>query len=107
CAHLQPVLPQQQVLNEIPGETPGPERQAAIADRVEAELAHLVDEEIGADKIVAPILEEGRDAQIVFLAAKAIKRPRRADQQGPSGLEHSPASRKPGVQVLGVADRLE
>jgi hypothetical protein len=24
-AHLQPVLPQQQVLNEVPGDAPGPE----------------------------------------------------------------------------------
>ena len=48
----------------------------SIPDRVEAESAHLVDEKIGAYKIVAPFFEEGGDAQVIFLTATMIQRPR-------------------------------
>src|SRR6266545_2822255 len=76
CAHLEPVPPQQHVLNEVPSEAPGPERQSPITDRVEAESARLVDEKIGAEKIVAPIVEEGGDAPVILLTATMIQRPR-------------------------------
>src|SRR4029077_3424508 len=51
CAHLQTILPQHQVLNEVPREAPGPEWKSPITDRVEAESAHLVDEKIGTHEI--------------------------------------------------------
>src|SRR6266478_2084938 len=73
CAHLQAILPQHQVLNEVPREAPGPEWQSPIADRVEAESAHLVDEEIGADKIVAPVVEERGDAEVILFTPTMIQ----------------------------------
>src|SRR4030081_3433004 len=76
CSHLEPILPQQKVLNEVPGKAPSPERQSAISARVEAELAQLVDEKVGADEIVAPIVEEGGDSPVVLLAATMIEGPR-------------------------------
>ena len=57
-SHLQPELPQQQVLDEIARQAPGPEWQMAIADRLEAEPAQLENQKVGAEKIVAPIVEE-------------------------------------------------
>ena len=47
-----------------------------ITDRIEAESAHLVDEQIGADKIVAPVVEEGGDAQVILFTPTMIQRPR-------------------------------
>src|SRR3954465_15494117 len=44
------------------GEGPGPERGVAGAEVREAEAAKLENENVGTEKIVAPILEEGRDA---------------------------------------------
>ena len=38
-AHFQAELPQQQVLEKIPGEAPGPEWQSTVADWAEAEGA--------------------------------------------------------------------
>src|SRR5262249_45662912 len=106
-SHPQPKLPQQQVLNEVPGDAPGPERQPPVADRTKAEPAQLEHEKIGAEKIVAPILEEGRDVAIVLLATTMIERSRRTDQQASAGLERLPAARQPSLQVLRVADRFE
>src|SRR5215831_16460544 len=40
-AHLEPILPQEQVLKEIPGQAPGPERQVPRADeQAAARLEH-------------------------------------------------------------------
>src|SRR5262249_1617031 len=57
--------------------------------------------------IVTPVLEKCGDAAIVMLPTTSIERSRGTNEQSSSGLERSPASRQPGVQVLGVADRLE
>jgi hypothetical protein len=57
-SHPQPKLPQQQVLHEVPGQAPCPERELSIADRTKTEPAQFEDEKIGAEKIVAPIFEE-------------------------------------------------
>src|SRR5262249_26964562 len=65
------------------------------------------DEQIGAKKIVTPILEERGDAEIVMLSTTSIQRTWRTNEQPPSRLERSPAARQPGVQVLGVSNRLE
>jgi len=67
--HLQAILPQHQVLNEVPREAPGPEM--AVADKrigLKPNRRNLVDEKIGADKIVAPVVEEGGDAQVILFA---------------------------------------
>src|SRR3954462_14614360 len=103
-SHLQPVLPKQKMLNEVAGQAPGPERQVAVANGLEAEAAELENENVGAEKIVAPILEEGRDAAKVLLSATIIERSGRADKQPASRLEHAPTPRQPGVYVLAVAD---
>jgi hypothetical protein len=88
-SHLQPELPQQQVLDEVPCYAPGPERQLAVADRLEAEPAQLENEQIGTKKVVPPILEEGGDVAVVLLPPTSIQRPRRTDQQTPARLERS------------------
>src|SRR5262245_16830234 len=106
-SHPQPKLPQQQVLNEVPGDAPGPERQPPVADWTKAEPAQLEHEKIGAEKIVAPILEERRHVAIVLLATTMIERSRRTDQQAPTGLERLPAACQPSLQVLRVPDRFE
>ena len=72
--HPQPELPQQQVLNEVAGQCPRPRTAAAVADRVKAEPAQLEDEDIGAEEIVAPILEERGNAPVVLLALTMIQR---------------------------------
>src|SRR6266436_9153915 len=82
-SHPQPKLPQQQVLNEVPGDAPGPELEPPVADRTKAEPAQLENENIGAEKIVAPILEERRDVAVVLLPAAMIQRSWRTDQQAP------------------------
>src|SRR5262245_8380419 len=41
--HPQPELPQQQMLDEVVGEPPGPERQLPVPDRAEADPAQLED----------------------------------------------------------------
>src|SRR5437870_8445756 len=102
CAHLQPVPPQHHVLNEVPGEAPGTKWKPSITDRIEPELAQLVDEKIGAEEIVAPVVEEDADAPVVLLSATMVKRPWRADHQSSPRLEHPPAPRQPSVQVLGI-----
>src|SRR5262249_53464577 len=61
-AHPQPKLPKQKVLNEIPRDPPAQEREPPIADRTKAEPAQLENKKVGAEKIVAPILEERRNA---------------------------------------------
>src|SRR6266851_518843 len=71
--HPQPEFPQQQVLDEVPRHAPGPERELPVADPVEAVSPHLEDEEIGAEKVVAPILEERRDIAVVLLPAARIQ----------------------------------
>src|SRR5262245_40369149 len=106
-SHPQPKLPQQQVLNEVPGDAPGPERQPPVADRTEAEPAQLENEKVGAEKIVAPILEEGGDVAVVLLPTTMIERSRRTDQQASPRLERLPASGQASAQVLGVADRFQ
>jgi hypothetical protein len=73
-------------LNEVPREAPGPEWQSPIADRVEAESAHLVDEKIGADKIVAPVFEEDGDAQVILLTPTMINDPGERINRLPPGL---------------------
>src|SRR5258708_3895609 len=95
------------MLNEIPGDTPRPEWQPSISYRPKAEPAQLVDEKIGADEIVAPVIEESGDAEVILVAATMIQRPRRLDQKPPTRLEYLPAPRQPRVQVLGIAYRLE
>src|SRR5262249_38417043 len=90
--HAKPKLPQQQMLNEVERQAPRPERQLPVADRIKAKTAQLKDEQIGAEEIIAPILEEGRNATIVMLATTRIERPRRTNEQPPSGLERSPAA---------------
>jgi hypothetical protein len=52
--------------------TPGPELQSPITDRFNAESTHLVDEKIGADKIVTPIFEEDGDTKVILLTAAMI-----------------------------------
>src|SRR5262249_51695670 len=81
--------------------------QPPVPDRTEAEPAQLENENIGAEKIVAPILEEGRDAAVVLLPAAMIERSRRADQQTSPWLERLPAACQPSLQVFRVADRFE
>ena len=71
--HPKAELPQQQVLDEVVGQAPGPERQLPVADRPEADPAQLEDEKVGAEKIITPILEEGRDAAIIVLAATRVE----------------------------------
>src|SRR4051794_22106353 len=92
------------MLDEVARQAPGPERQVAVADRREAEAPELENENICAEKIVAPVVEEGRDAAEVLLPAAMIQRSRRTDEQSASRLEHAPAPRQPGVYVLAVAD---
>src|SRR5262249_59502069 len=78
-----------------------------VADRTEAEPAQLENEKVGAEKIVAPILEEGGDVAVVLLPTTMIERSRRTDQQASPRLERLPAACQPSLQVLGVADRFE
>src|SRR5262249_44847201 len=85
----------------------GGEREPLVADRTEAESAQLENEKVGAKKIVAPILEEGRDVAVVLLPTTMIQRSGRTDQQASSGLERLPTARQPSLQILGVADRFE
>src|SRR3954453_6077220 len=95
------------MLDEVAGQAPGPEREVAVADGLEAEAAELENENVGAEKIVAPILEEGRDAAKVLLPATMIERSRRTDEHSASRLEHAPTPRQPSVYVLAVADGFE
>src|SRR5215468_11848127 len=95
------------MLNEIPGNAPGPEREPPIADRAEAEPAQLENEKVGAEKIVAPILEERRNVAVVLFPTAMIERSRRTDQQASAGLERSPAACQPSLQVFRVADGFE
>src|SRR6516164_2823041 len=95
------------MLNEIPRDAPGPEREPPIADRTKAEPAQLENEKVGAEKIVAPILEERRDVAVVLFPTTMIERSRRTDQQASSGLERSPAACQPSLQVFRVADGFE
>src|SRR5262249_5391004 len=81
--------------------------QPPVADRIKAEPAQLEHEKIGAEKIVAPILEERRDVAVVLLASTMIERSRRRDQQASAGLERLPTACQPSLQVLRVADRFE
>jgi len=106
-AHLEPILPQEQVLKEIPGQAPGPERQVPIADGGKAEPPQLEHQDVGAEEIIAPILEKRRDVLKVLLAAAEVERAGRADEQAAARLEHAPATLEPGVDVLGIADRFE
>ena len=50
-SHSQPKLPQQQMLNEVERETPCPERQLPVADRIKAKTTRLEHEQIGARKL--------------------------------------------------------
>src|SRR5262249_8768033 len=77
------------------------------ADRTEAEPAQLENEKVGAEKIVAPILEERRDVAVVLLPTTMIERSGRTDQQASPRLERLPAACQPSLQVLRVADRFE
>src|SRR5215468_3727496 len=95
------------MLNEIPRDAPGPERKPPIADRTKAEPAQLENEKVGAEKIVAPILEERRDVAVVLFPTAMIERSRRSDQQTSAGLERLPAACQPSLQVLRVADGFE
>ena len=88
------------MLDEVPGQAPGPERQVPIADRLEAEPPQLEYQDVGAEKIVAPILKKSRDASIVLLRRQKSSDPGRTDQQAPARLEHAPAARQPGIHVL-------
>ena len=99
-AHPQPKLPQEQMLNEVPGQAPGPERQMPIANWLEAQPPQLEYQDIRAEKIVAPILKKSGDTLIVLFPATEIQRPRRTDQQAPARLEHPPAAREPGIYVF-------
>src|SRR6476646_1827281 len=86
-AHAQSKLPQQQVLYEVQGEAPRPERQLAVADGIEAQTAQLEDEQIGAKKVVTPIFEKRGDAAIIMLSTTGIQRSGRTNEQPPSRLE--------------------
>src|SRR3954453_18076307 len=73
CAHLKPVLPQEQMLKEVPGQAPSPEGQMPIPDRAKAEPAQLEHKNIRAEKIVAPVLEKGRDTLEIRLSAAEVQ----------------------------------
>jgi SAM-dependent methyltransferase len=75
-AHSELEFPQIQVLKEVPGQAPGPERQVAIPDGAESEPAQLKNQDVGAKKIVAPILEKRCDTPKIPFAAAEIKRSR-------------------------------
>jgi len=48
----------------------------AVADNgsgLKPSRAHLVDEKIGADKIVAPVVEEDGDAQVILFTPTMIQ----------------------------------
>jgi hypothetical protein len=86
-SHPQPKLPQQQVLNEVPGQAPCPEREPSIADRTKTEPAQFEDEKIGAEKILAPIFEERSHVPVVLLPVTMVQRSWRTDQQMSARLE--------------------
>src|SRR5262249_23266749 len=86
-AHAQSKLPQQQVLNEVQGEAPRPERQLPVANGINAQMAQLEDEQVGAKEVVTPILEECGDATIIMLSPAGIQRSRRPNEQPSSRLE--------------------
>src|SRR4029453_12359961 len=98
CAHLQSVPPQDHVLNEVPSEAPSPKWQALITDGIKPDLAHLLNEKISAEEIVAPVVEEDADAPVVLLSATIVQRPWGADHQSSLRLGPHPPARQPNAQ---------
>jgi len=68
------------MLNEVPGQAPGPERELPVLDGTKAELAQLENEKIGPEKIVTPILKKRGHVPVVLLPATVVERSRRTDQ---------------------------
>ena len=71
-AHSELEFPQIQVLKNVPGQAPDPERQVAITDGVKSEPAQLKHQDVGAKKIVTPILEKRCDTPKILFAAAEI-----------------------------------
>jgi len=74
--HFQAKLPQQDVLNEIPGQSPGPERQLTVTDRAKSDVTQPVHQQVAADEVVPPIVEKGGDVSIILLPATVLQRRR-------------------------------